>query len=170
MSRAISTHKRYQGFGYYTNTGVGIEAQNLAKFMSGEYAEAVARAVLLRPKTETLRKLTEVFKECCLDNWDGEGAAAIGLAAYREAFRLISLLPSMRQMPEIVPAPNGQIGLEWFVEKNQLLVVATAGRHSLAYASLEGTPQAVSGVLQFNDAIPQEIIEKLSRLSRLEHQ
>ncbi len=166
MSPAIAEHRNYQGFGYYANTGIGVESQHLAQLLVRQYTEAVARAVLLSPKSETLRRLNTVFVECRMENWDGEGAAPISVDAYREASRFISLLPSMNEMPEIVPSPNGQIGLEWYVEKNHLLVVAMAGRQSLTYASLEGTPNAISGVLAFNDSIPGHIIDALSRLNR----
>ena len=126
MSPAVADRRPFQGFGYYTNTGVGTESEKLANFFARQFIEAASRPILLRPKIETLETLKTVFTECNKENWDGEGAVAISPEAYLEAYKLISLLPSLRQMPEIIPSPNGQIGFEWYVEKNHLLVLATA--------------------------------------------
>ena len=166
MTPAIEDRRPYEGFGYNENTGVGIESQRLANLLETQFREATVRPVILSGKFETVDALKTIYAECAEKNWDGDGAEAISFEAYREALNFISRLPSMGQMPEIIPSPNGQIGLEWYVKKDYLLVVAISGRHSLTFASLFGSTEATSKTLPFHGAIPSDIIEMLSSLTK----
>jgi hypothetical protein len=165
MSSAIARRHPYQGFGHYANSGVGIESMELAKLLRKEFVGAVRRSMLLRPKVELLRELETVYKKCLNADWDGEGAEPIPKEAYREAARFIQLLPLlMPQLPEIVAVPNGQVGLEWYQSKNNVLVVAFAGNQTLTYAGLYGKSEAVPGKTLFTDTIPEEILDSLTEL------
>jgi len=66
-------------------------------------------------------------------------------------------------MPEVVPEPSGEIGLEWSKGKDKVFVVSLSGKNEIVYAGLFGINK-VHGVEYFGDAVPSTILENLRRL------
>lgn len=113
---------------------------------------------------ETFLSLLEVYKDCSRENWDGYGALAIPYDAYEEAKKIINLLPSSIQIPEITAEPNGEIGFEWRRGKGQIFVISIGGKHRINYAGIFGDNKT-HGSEYFEETIPSVIIENLRRLN-----
>jgi hypothetical protein len=60
-----------------------------------------------------LERALKDLEDFSFDDWDGEGARAISPDLIREAARLLSLLPDDVSEPEVAPASDGSICLEW---------------------------------------------------------
>jgi hypothetical protein len=112
---------------------------------------------------EALLSLYEVYNDCSQENWDGYGALTIPYSAYEEAKKIIKLLPSSIQIPEIIAEPNGEIGFEWRRSKGQVFVISIGGKHRINYAGIFGDNKT-HGSEYFEEAIPSVIIENLRRL------
>jgi hypothetical protein len=138
----------------------------LAEFVRAEANETFELSVCLGAKFSALVELEDVFQACASENWDGEGAEPISREAYWEASRIIRLLPISFPIPEIVPEPNGQIGLEWSTGRGKVFVVAVGGNQVLTYGGLFGDGSRTGGTEPFQDALPQTIVSHLERLLR----
>jgi len=112
---------------------------------------------------EALLSLFEVYKDCSQENWDGYGALAIPYGAYEEAGKIIKLLPSSIQIPEITAEPTGEIGFEWRRGKGQVFVISVGGKNRINYAGIFGDNKT-HGSEYFEETIPSEIIRNLRRL------
>jgi hypothetical protein len=60
-----------------------------------------------------LERALRDLEDFSFDDWDGEGARAISPDLIREAAHLLSLLPDDVSEPEVAPASDGSICLEW---------------------------------------------------------
>jgi hypothetical protein len=116
-----------------------------------------------RPLDEALASLREIYRECFREDWDGYGAAAITYNAYKEAEKVIKLMPTSIHMPEITAEPTGGIGLEWYRDKSQVFVISVDGKHRIAYAGIFGTNK-IHGTEHLEETLPLVIIEHLRRL------
>lgn len=112
---------------------------------------------------EALDSLYEVRQECAEEDWDGYGALPVSEGAYYEAKKLLQLLPSSIPMPELLPEPSGDIGLEWRKGRNHF-VVSASGNNELTFAGIFGSSR-IHGTEYFYNAIPSIIMENLRRLS-----
>lgn len=115
------------------------------------------------PLDEALASLRGIYRECSREDWDGYGAAAITYDAYREAEKVLQLMPSSIHMPEITAEPTGGIGLEWYRDKSQVFVISIDGKHRIAYAGIFGTNR-IHGTEHLEETLPLVIIEHLRRL------
>jgi hypothetical protein len=116
-----------------------------------------------RPLDEVLTALLEVYRECSCADWDGYGAAAVTPDAYEEAKKIIDLLPSSIQVPEIVPEPTGEIGFEWRQGRGRIFIMSVNGRHRISYAGIfDGNK--THGSEYFEETLPSVVIEHLRRI------
>jgi hypothetical protein len=134
----------------------------LSKFFNDIVAE-LRKSITLGGKTDVLQSLASLFEECSEEGWDGNEAYPITEDAYLEARRLISNLPINLRMPEVIPEPSGEIGLEWSQGKDRIFIVSLSGKNELIYAGLFGINK-VHGVEYFGDAVPSTILENIRRL------
>jgi hypothetical protein len=164
MSSAISCTD-CTSFSVFPSIGFGADFEGLRKYYDKIVGTLREAETLGRPLDEALESLTEVYKECSEENWDGYGALPITEDAYREAERLIKSLPltSFIPMPEITPEPNGELGLEWYKENRKTFVVSVSGKNEIVFAGLFGVNR-VHGTEYFGDILPHIIIENLKRL------
>jgi len=116
-----------------------------------------------RPLDEALISLLEVYRECYQSDWDGYGAEAISEDAFKEAQKIIILLPSSIRMPEITAEPTGEIGFEWHKGKGQVFVISVSGKHRITYAGIF-SGNKVHGTEYFGKTLPLAIIQHLRRL------
>jgi hypothetical protein len=134
----------------------------LSKYFDDIVAE-LRKSITLGGKTDVLQSLEDLFKECSETGWDGNEASPITEDAYVEARRLISNLPINLRMPEVVPEPSGEIGLEWSRGKDRVFILSLSGKNEIVYAGLFGINK-VHGVEYFGDMVPSTILENLRRL------
>lgn len=99
----------------------------------------------------TLDQLDEVFIECRIPNWDGNGAVPLSSALYKKAEQFIQALPVKFPVPEIVPEPDGEIAFEWRNRWGRVLSVSLAsnGRLTLLYL-----PERIRTTLPWPDRSP----------------
>jgi hypothetical protein len=98
-------------------------------------------------------------------NWDGEGAEPIPEAAFREAREFLRKLPSWMPLPEIVPEPDGYLGLEWYTNKWLLYVVSFNGQGVLSCSGLVGQ-ERIYGPRFMDEGIPADIMRNIARVFR----
>ena len=110
------------------------------------------------------KNLDEVYKECSEASWDGYGANPVTYTTYLETRKLLTMLPFSFPMPEICPETNGGFGLEWYKERGYSLIVSVSGRNIITYAGLFGKNNEAHGAEDFNNSVPQVILNCLNRL------
>lgn len=121
--------------------------------------------IKLQRLNNALRALQEVCQEHSIENWDGYGAAPISHQAYSEAAKLLRMLSSFIPMPDILPEPDGGLGLEWYKEKDFSFTISVGGEGIITYAGLFGKNNETHGTESFTDSIPQIILHNLERLN-----
>jgi len=104
---------------------------------------------------ETLKILNQSYS---IDDWDGRGALAIPVNACEEAFQLISQLPEKYPMPEIIPETTGEVGLEWYVNPYQVLLLSLAGNGYIYFSGLFGYKNAEYGSKPIAGQLDRKII------------
>ena len=116
-----------------------------------------------QPLDQVLTSLLKVCKECSCAGWDGYGAVAVTPDAYEEAKKIIDLLPSSIQMPEIVPEPTGEIGFEWRRGQGRIFIISVNGSHRISYAGIFDGNES-HGSEYYEETLPSVVIEHVRRL------
>ncbi|MCK4817825.1 hypothetical protein KA005_18790 [bacterium] len=111
-----------------------------------------------------LESLNEVYEECSEANWDGYDAAPISLEAYSEASKLLRIIPNSFPMPDILPEPDGGIGLEWYKDRGFSFVISVHGKNIITYVGLFGINNETYGTEDFTDSVPKVLLNGLKRL------
>jgi len=111
-----------------------------------------------------LESLDEVYEECSEANWDGYDAAPISLEAYFEASKLLRIIPNSYPMPDILPEPDGGIGLEWYKDRVFSFVISVSGKNIITYVGLFGKNNETYGTENFPDSVPKVVLNSLKRL------
>ena len=101
-----------------------------------------------------LKKLNTVFAEAKVDDWDGEGAEAISDAAYFNATKLLSVLPSNFQQPDIIADNDGYIEFEWFKGDKNFSIYIT-DTNLILYAGYFGEDNRLSGRFNYEGYFPK---------------
>lgn len=112
---------------------------------------------------EVFSALEEVYKEASSADWDGYGANAVSVDAYEEAKKIINLLPSSIQAPDLLAEPTGEIGFEWRKGKGQVFVISVKGKNKINYAGVFGGNK-VHGSEYFDETLPIVVVDHLRRL------
>ncbi|MCG6551799.1 MAG: hypothetical protein L7F77_05685 [Candidatus Magnetominusculus sp. LBB02] len=110
--------------------------------------------------------LQDMYKECSIENWDGQGAQAITNSAFKEAQMVIDALPSSIPTPVMVAEPTGDIGFEWYRGKGQVFVISVSGDRRITYAGLV-VGNKVHGEEHFDSTLPMAVIQNIMRLYSL---
>lgn len=133
-----------------------IIGEEATRFSKGEY--------ISKPCLDKINVLDKAFGECSMPNWDGYDALPLKTESYIDIRAFIELLPSLSlPLLDIVPEPNGDIGLEWHIGRNMLFNIGFSGRGRISYAGIFGFDTAY-GVTYFSGLLPPIIIDNLRRL------
>jgi hypothetical protein len=146
----------------FPSIGFGPDFEGLKRFYDEEISKWRNTETLGR-LDEVLQSLDELCKECSEEGWDGYDALPIDGDVCDEAKRLIRGLPINLPMPEIIPEPNGEIGLEWSRGNRLVFVASVSGKNEIVYAGLFGMNKT-HGIEYLGDTLPSVIIENLRRL------
>lgn len=148
----------------FPGVGFGTDFLRLKEYYHRE-VNKLRKAETLGRLDEVFQSLDEVFEECTEEGWDGYDARPITEETYFEARRLIESLPltSSIPMPEIIPEPSGEIGMEWSKGNRLVFVASVSGKNEIVYAGLFGTNKT-HGTEYFGESLPSPIIENLKRL------
>ncbi|MCP4252475.1 MAG: hypothetical protein GY775_03505 [Candidatus Scalindua sp.] len=143
--------------------GFGDEVGKLKEFFK-DIVRGFGSTETLGQSDKALQSLDKECDECSVEGWDGYDALPITKSTYNEAKRLIESLPlTTFPIPEVVPEPSGDIGLEWYREERQVFVASVSGRNEIVYAGLLGVNK-LHGTEYFGDLLPTVILENLKRL------
>lgn len=85
------------------------------------------------------RRLSELTLSAGQDNWDGMQSVGLSSQAVAHMRRLLSLLPPgllRSPAPEIVPDPDGEIAIEWYISPSCLLSISVGSNGRLAWAGM----------------------------------
>jgi hypothetical protein len=147
---------------------VGIAASDLAlklrHLLFDEAMPELRRADTWNRLGRITEALREFSRECGEDNWDGYGAKAVTAGAYEEAIALLNELPRELPVPQVVPEPDGSIGLEWDNGPNRIFSVGVSGKGVIVYAGMFGKGRKSHGTEVFNDSLPENLVEQIKRI------
>lgn len=118
---------------------------------------ASALAATLRTELESL------MLECAHPGWDGYGAEAVNMDAYRAAERFIRSLPVGIPQPELAADPDGCVTFEWRKSARRTLLVSVRPGYALDYAALIGTAKA-HGSEPFFGELPETLKTLIRRV------
>ena len=149
-------------------SAVSEAAEKVRRLMFGDSASQLSQADTNTwcRAPNTIQALNEAYDECSESNWDGYDAFPITAGAYEEALSLLRALPSDLPMPEIVPEPDGSIGLEWQQGPDRIFAVSVSGKGVIVYAGLFGKGVKAHGTEVFNDSLPQGVVGSIKRIYR----
>lgn len=123
--------------------------------------------VTWQKKTEAIDSVIDAFRKHQKPNWDGYGAVPLSEAACTEAILFLKKLPIAIPSPEVIPNPDGDLSLEWYMKKRALFVVTFSGKRLISYAGVFGAGSKLHGTEIFMDSVPSPIIENICRLLSL---
>ena len=101
----------------------------------------------------------EVERHHAYEGWDGYDARPITEVSSIAARQVIDQLPENLQEPRVVPAPDGEIALEWNAGRGMLFSLTVTGP-TLIYAAIIGANRKY-GQERFFDELPQPIADTL---------
>lgn len=107
-----------------------------------------------------------LLEDLSVGNWDGFEAEPISKDSAAKVKLFLELLPAHIQMPEIVPEPDGDIGLEWEFDEDLWLILSFSGDGIIHYTGCFGKGIKARGNEKFYSEIPSEIAGKIYRLFR----
>lgn len=140
-------------------SAISPEASDVARAASAIIAASERSEALFGQKATLLSSLMQLADECAESDWDGEGAQAVDPAAVRRASEFIRALPAGVPLPEIAPAPDGSIILDWALSKRRVFSLSVGETDRLAYAWLDGTDKG-HGVARFDGVrVPSRVLD-----------
>ena len=140
-------------------SAISPEASDLAKAASAIIAASERSEALFGQKATLLSALMLMADECAESDWNGEGAQAIEPAVVRRASEFIRALPEGVSLPELSPAPDGLIILDWALSKRRVFSLSVGETDRLAYAWLDGTDKG-HGVARFDGIrMPSRVLD-----------
>ena len=77
--------------------------------------------------------------------------------AVLEAQYFLRQLPLGAKMPDVLPEPDGDIGLEWVDDHARTLVIGFSGTSEITFAALLGGGEKKHGTARFVGSIPPSI-------------
>jgi hypothetical protein len=160
---AVAIGDRSNFFSHSYSTGSSDASRQLQRLYEGVVV-SLRRSVTWDYLGKALDALSETYRECNEQNWDGYDALPISQATYDEAIRFLNALPSWMPTPEIVPEPSGDIGFEWNFGKNRILAASVGGTNRIIYAGLLGTGNKAHGIEVFDGSIPQTLVDHITRI------
>lgn len=114
---------------------------------------------LFGDKLGAISALNALAADCSLQDWDGEGGAALDSVALAQAETVVRLLPKGVPMPDVAANPDGSISLDWIQTRNRVFSLNISQSSRLAYAWLDGVDKG-HGVAFFNGlTLPPRLLE-----------
>lgn len=107
--------------------------------------------------------LDNVMLDCHKPGWDGYGAEAISLEAYRRAQLFIQSLPPGIPPPSLSADPDGCVTFEWQVSPRRLVLVSVHPDYRIDYAALFGSAKSY-GTEPFFDRFPTRLCDLVRRV------
>ena len=128
-----------------------------------DYVEVAAAYPGTGAIAQLCAELDNVMLDCHKPGWDGYGAEAISLEAYRLAQRFIHSLPVGIPRPSLSADPDGCVTFEWQVSPRRLVVVSVHPDYRIDYAALFGSAKSY-GTEPFFDKFPTGFCDLIRRV------
>lgn len=132
-------------------------ARRLSRLAQGILQSATGQSRIGDPASE----LVDVMGQCAIDDWDGQGASAIPVSAFHEAWLILCLLPSSIPVPKVLPEPTGAIALEWYRDRDHVFILSVSGAKTIEYAALFGPGDEGHGRVNFEQSLPERLLRDL---------
>ena len=98
-------------------------------------------------------EISDILVECSEEGWDGYDAKPISNKSAEYALRFIEKLDRSVPLPDLVPEPNGELGMLW--EKNgNSLVIGIDNNKVISYADVCHDGGSNHGTSKFSYDIP----------------
>lgn len=115
-------------------------------------------------RQQVFHALAAQAETCAKSGWDGHGAEAVSLDAYRCAYRLVESLPPGFPMPGVGAEPDGHLTLEWYRSPSRVLSVSVSPAGELNYAALLGDASRRTGSEIFSGEPPADLLHLIRQL------
>jgi hypothetical protein len=109
------------------------------------------------------KDISDIYARCQLDNWDGDGATAISIAAYMHAVQLLRHLPSDLPLPSAHPDSDGYIELEWY-QAGKTFSILIGARLTLFWAGYYSHDKRRSGREPFDGTFPTDLTVEIKKV------
>ena len=148
-------------FALSKGTGVSDEAEQLHKALAEARLQR-RNSVVLGWRDVITDSVSQLLDECSDVGWDGYDAVPVNRMSARNCALLAGLLPEGLTEPEVVPEPNGNIGLLW---RNDLKIslILSVGEAGIDYAQVVQGKTRTTGSILFANEISQDILDILTR-------
>ena len=115
-------------------------------------------------REECLNQLIEASQQASKVNWDGYGAATPDVAALKNAYAFINILPSTIGLPDISIDSDGEVSFDWFDAPKRQFSISIGSLGVLSYAGLFGSDR-VAGSERFEGIIPRTLLHYINRVA-----
>ena len=143
--------------------GFSPEAQFIAK-RTASGKQRLRDSNVFGLSTPLRTELGEVWSECQVANWDGNGAEPVSHEALHETYCFLESLPLGFPPPSVGAEPDGAMTLEWYFGRSRTLSISLAGDGELHYAALVGA-NATHGTELFDGVFPPTFVAILRRIA-----
>jgi hypothetical protein len=134
-----------------TNSAISATAGDVVEAATKILRATEDSVVLSGKRSNASAALAALKREFDADNWDGNGAVALSLAALARAEQFLWALPEDVPDPEVAADPDGTILLDWAVGRRAVSI--SIGRNNrLAFAWLDGADRG-RGVAWFDGIV-----------------
>ena len=145
-------------------TAVSLEGKEVLKVTQKVARHMERSQSLFGTKAFAISEVGKLADACDVENWDGNGAAAIDDVAVDRAIEFIRALPGAMPMPELAAEPDGSISLDWIQSRHRLFSLSINSSERIAYAWLDGSDTG-HGVAYFDGrAIPSRILNLIQTI------
>ncbi len=111
-----------------------------------------------------LEELSHIRSDCSEEGWDGYNATPVSYAAIIDSAKLIQQLPKDIPAPELVPEPDGSIGLEWYIDQWHVLTLSVKGDAIIVFSGLFGGNDTDHGQKPLTEHLSATLRMHLNRL------
>lgn len=118
---------------------------------------AVLDQTQIRRQVELAIRFEEVWSECSVENWDGQGAHPLRQDALDRFFCLARLLPPELPLPEIGATPSGSISVDWENGSDWLLSLILSAGDQISFAAYYKGARTHGSFPFFPERLPEEI-------------
>lgn len=116
-----------------------------------------------------LEELGDIYEECSEEDWDGYKAVPLSKEAYLAVKKLLNMISeSSFPQPDILPEPDGSIGLLWFRDDNSCFIVSIPGDNIIFYVGRFGGNNTTHGIEYLSNSLPEVITDNLIGLFNIE--
>lgn len=83
-------------------------------------------------------EIKTIASDCSVKNWDGYDAAPIKGESVKAAIKFLNDIQISPPIPDVVPEPDGDLGLEWEIDSENWLIISFHGTSVIHFAAKFG--------------------------------